>query len=160
MRRLWGVLVVLLMVAGCSAETVDGAPDRTQAPTGPTDLASPIELARVAPTATAATTQRTDQDGATLNVEQPFLTITRLDRAAVEFQQSTWVLAITLTEEDRTVFADWTAEHTGEQAAMIVDDEVVFAPTIQEPIASEVVIISAQYTQDEATALLHKITGR
>jgi preprotein translocase subunit SecD len=159
-RRLWGVLAILLMIAGCTGERVAGTPDRTEAPAGAFDLETPIELARVSQTATEATTEMVDQDGSPLHVEAPFLTVTRLDRATVEMQQTTWGLAITLTEEDGAVFSRWTEEHTGEQVAMIVGGEVVSAPAIQEPIPGREVSISAQYTQSEAQALLHEITGR
>lgn len=160
MRRLWGVLVVLLALAACTTERVAGSPDRTQAPTGPIDLEVPIELARVVPTATGSTTELVDQDGLPLHVEDPFLTVDRLERAVVQHQQTTWGLLITLTEEDGEVFSSWTAEHTGERVAMIVDGEVVSAPMIQSPIEGREVAITAQYTQKEAQALLHEITGR
>ena len=159
MRRLLGV-VLLLVLAGCTTEQVAGTPDRTQAPTGAFDLSSPIELARVSPTATDATTELVDPDGLPLHVEEPFLTITRLEGAKVEHQQTTWGLAITMTEEDGEVFSQWTEEHTGEQVAMIVGDEVVSAPMIQGAIPGGEVSISGQYTQSEAQALLHEITGR
>lgn len=159
MRRFLGVLV-LLVLAGCSTEEVAGTPDRTQAPTGAFDLETPIELARVSPTATDATTEMTDQDGLPLQVEEPFLTITRLERASVEHQQTTWGLSIAMTKDDGEVFARWTEEHVGEQVAMIVGDEVVSAPAIQDAITGGEVSISGQYTQSEAQALLHDITGR
>lgn len=160
MRRLWGVLIVLLALTACSTERVAGIPDRTQAPTGPIDLEVPIELARVSPAATESTTEMADQDGLALHVEDPFLTVTRLDRAVVEHQQTTWGLLITLTEEDGEVFSRWTAEHTGERVAMIVDGEVVSAPSIQSPIEGREVAIAGPCTQSEAQALLHEITGR
>lgn len=158
--RLWGVLVILLALTACTTERVAGNPDRTRAPAGPIDLEVPIELARVVPTATGSTTELVDQDGLPLHVEDPFLTVNRLDRAVVERQQTTWGLLIRLTEKDGEVFSRWTAEHTGERVAMIVDAEVVSAPVIQTPIEGREVVIAAQYTKEEAQALLHEITGR
>ncbi|GAB3449732.1 SecDF P1 head subdomain-containing protein [Actinophytocola sediminis] len=159
MRRLCGLLVVLFVLAGCS-ERVGGASERTEPPTGAADLSAPIELARVAPTAGPGTTELPDPDGTTLHVEEPFLTITRLEQATAQLQQTTWGLAITLTEDDGKVFSRWTEEHTGEQVAMIVDDEIVSAPVIQQAIPGREVSISGSYTKSEAEALLHKITGR
>lgn len=159
MRWLRGVLAVVLVLSGCS-ESTGGTANRTAAPTGSADLASPIELARVSPTATPETTALPDPEGMTLHVEEPFLTITRLERASVTQQQTTWGLTITLTEEDGEVFAGWTEDHIGERAAMIVDDEIVSAPTIQSAIPGGEVSISGPYTQTEAQALLHRITGR
>ena len=159
MRRLRGVLAMLLLLTGCG-EQVSGDPRRTEAPAGPFDVAVPVEMARVSPTATEETTSLPDPNGVTLHVEEPFLRISRLVHAEVQSQQGSWGLLIELTEEDGAVFGDWTATHTGERVAMIVDGEVASAPQIQSAIPGGEVVITGQYTQAEAQALLHEITGR
>jgi len=158
-RRLWGVLAVFLVLTGCAERTGVDA-ERSAAPTGAADLLAPINLARVVPAAATGTTELPDSEGQTLHVEEPFLTITHLEAASVVQQQTTWGLNITLTEEDGAVFSRWTEEHTGEQAAMIVDGEIVSAPMIHEPIPGREISISGQYSRSEAQALLHQITGR
>ncbi|WP_154814402.1 SecDF P1 head subdomain-containing protein [Actinophytocola xinjiangensis] len=159
MRRFWGVVVLLVALVGCS-ETTGGSAERTAAPTGAADLLAPIDLARVVPAPGEGTTALPDSEGQTLHVEEPFLTITRLEGATVEQQQTTWGLNITMTPEDGDVFAEWTGAHTGEQVAMIVDGQIVSAPMIQGAIPGGKVSISGQYSQSEAQALLHQITGR
>ncbi|MPZ84830.1 MAG: hypothetical protein GEV28_32370 [Actinophytocola sp.] len=165
MRRLWGVLVVLLVLAGCTTERVGGDPDRTEAPTGPLDLEIPIELARVSPAAAGKSTDaRTlpEPDGNKLAVDEPFLTITRLEHAKTQVEHNTgnWSLLITMTEEDGAVLSRWTAEHIGARVAMIADGVIVSAPMVQSPIPGREVTITARYTRDEAEALLNRITGR
>ena len=158
MRRVWGVLVVLLVLAGCTTERVGGRPDRTEAPKGPFDLAVPIELARVSPTETP--TDLPDPEGVTLFLDEPFLTVTRLEHAEVQSQQGNWGLRIELTQDDGEVFGEWTEAHIGERVAMVVDGEIASAPQISQAIPGGEVVISGRYTQTEARALLNKITGR
>ena len=162
MRRLLG-LVLLVLVTGCTTESVGGDPQRTEAPTGPVDLAVPLELARVLPTPSPSVPPSPGPDGVPLTIdEEPFLTITRLDGAKTQLDQNTgqWTLIITLTEDDSATFAEWTGEHIGEQAAIIVDGEIVSAPQIQSEIPGPEVQISGDFTRDDVEGLLHDLTGR
>lgn len=179
MRVAWLVLVAVLALAGCTSRT-SGAPAKDNSPVvGPVDLVLPIEMRPVvepgasasaepsatpsaSASATPSQTQLPDPSGEQLTLAEPVMTIERLDRAEVTFDKvnSTWALSITLTDKDSAAFADWTADHIGERLAMVVDGEVVVAPTIQDAITGGVVQITGTYTQDDVTKLLDKITGR
>jgi preprotein translocase subunit SecD len=158
------LLVLLLVLAGCSAE-VTGAPAKDDSPVvGPVDLVVPIELHPVlepAATAPPSTTELPDPSGESLTLAEPVMTIERLDRAEVMLDQAQqWTLSIDLTDEDAAEFAAWTADHVGERLAMVVDGKVVIAPTIQSAITGGIVQIAGNYTQDEIRDLLDTITGR
>ncbi|MGH3757067.1 SecDF P1 head subdomain-containing protein [Actinophytocola sp.] len=167
MRR-WAVLLVFVVLAGCTTERVGGSPSRPsslpESATGPVDLRVPIDMSRVTPAGTTATTTSVvpDQQGVPLTLEPPFLTITRLENATVQFQEagSTWGVLVRLTDEDADVFGDWTTEHIGEQVAMVADGEVISAPQISSAITGGEVVITGPYDQDEAGDLLDQITGR
>lgn len=175
MRAVWLVLVAVLTLAGCSAE-VTGEPGKDDAPVvGPVDLVVPIELhpvmeqgassstdPSVSQSATPPATQLPDPSGELLTLSESVMTIERLDRAEVMFDKvnSTWALSVDLTDEDAAAFADWTANHVDERLAMVVDGEVIIAPTIQSAITDGIVHITGDYTQDDVTELLDKITGR
>lgn len=180
MRTAWLMLVAVLALAGCTARTA-GAPEKDDAPVvGPVSLVVPIEMRPVleetAPSGSTApsppseqpvttspsTTVLPGQDGEQLTLAEPVMTIERLERAEVMRDQDnvSWSLVLTLTTEDRAAFAEWTAEHIGERLAMVVDDEVIIAPTIQDAIIGGSVHITGNYTESDVRDLLDKITGR
>lgn len=51
-------------------------------------------------------------------------------------------------------FGDYTSENIGSPVAIVLNDEVVSAPTIQSPIFSGTGIISGNFTMDEVTSLV------
>lgn len=169
-------LLTVLALSGCTTKQVGGEPDRNRsaaASVGAVDLRVPVELQPVlqtvpsgAPTTpTVSGTVLPDQDGNQLTLEDPMLTVRRLDGGEITFQQNgdNWVLSLDLTEDDGDVFAAWTEAHVGEQLAMVVDGEVISAPQIAGPIPNGNIQItggSGSFTQDEANDLLNKITGR
>lgn len=165
------VVVAMLALAGCT-QRVGGTPDDSSssaaASVGPVDLAVPVELRPVlAAGATAPPDAEVlaDPSGERLTLLEPMLTVRRLDKGEVSFDQTngTWVLTLDLTEQDGKDFGDWTTDNVGERLAMVVDDEVLIAPQIQSGITGgEIVISPGQdgYTQDEARDLLDKITGK
>lgn len=171
MRR-WGLLLlVLVTLAGCTSGRVGGEPKRSD-PTasGPVELRRPLELSRVvepnpaAPSATPSPsgTRLPDPDGGTLTLDPPFLIVERLEAAKIQFQEydGHWAVQLTLTEDDARTFGDWTGAHVGERAAVVSNERVIFAPTIQDAIPGGELVISGQYDQDEAGDLLALITGR
>jgi len=179
----WGVVAVSLavsvavVVAGCSSAKVGGEPDRDRDKSrklGPTDLVIPVELRPVlqmtpsgAPTPTSApaepdATTMTDTDGTSYRLAEPIITIRGLDGAqagAAENSPNDVVITLDLTDDDGETFREWTTDHVSEQLAMVVDGEVVFAPSIQTPITDGKVQINGGYTRTEAEDLLNKITG-
>jgi preprotein translocase subunit SecD len=169
----WAALLLALVLAGCTSARVGGLPSEPSATEsagsaesgGPVDLEVPLDLARVTPAGSTAPTPAStlpDPDGIALPLESPFLTITRLEDARVEFEQTggTWGVQLAMTDEDAQVFGEWTSAHIGEQVAVVADGEVVAAPQIQGAITGGEVTISAQYSQREADDLLTKLTGR
>jgi preprotein translocase subunit SecD len=165
-RVAWLVLVAVLALAGCTSRTA-GAPETTSTQAkndlpvvGATDLVVPIVLHPVVEDGSSTGTVLPDPSGEQLTLAEPVMTIERLDRAEVMFLDGAWSLSIDLTDQDSAAFTSWTADHVGERLAMVVDDEVVIAPTIQSAITGDVVQISGDYTRDDVEDLLDKITGR
>jgi preprotein translocase subunit SecD len=164
MRSFFVCVLAALMLAGCTSRT-GGAPESTEESRAePVDLAVPIELRPVLETESTDPTVivlPTD-DGERLTLAEPMLTIRRLDSAEVTLEETVgnWVLNLDLDDADGKAFGDWTADHIGERLAMVADEQVLMAPAIQSAIPGGEIQISAQYTRDEAQALLDKITGR
>ena len=165
MRR-WGLLlIVLVTLAGCTSGRVGGEPKRAE-PTvsGPIDLRRPLELSGVVEPnpAQPSGTQLPDPDGGVLTLDPPFLTVERLEAAEIQFQEydGHWAVQLTLTEDDAITFGDWTREHVGKRAAVVSNERVIFAPTIQAAIPGGELLITGQYDQEEAGDLLALITGR
>lgn len=157
---------MLVCLTGCTVERGGDAPPVPASPpapsasaSGPVELREPVALARVVPA--GGTSVLPDPEGERLALEEPFLTITRLAGARTEFQEYTgsWVVVLSLTGEDARAFGDWTAEHVGERLAVLVNGRVVFAPTIQSAIPGGEVVITARYSQRQATDLLAQLTG-
>jgi preprotein translocase subunit SecD len=169
--RRWAVLLVVLALAGCTSERVAGTPSRSTASAsstsdtgGPVDLTVPLEFARVTPPGTTGPSASVlpDPDGTQMTLEPPFLTVTRLERAKVKFQEyaASWGLEISMTDEDAKVFGAWTTAHVGEQVAVVAAGKVIFAPQIQGAITKGAIEITGKYTQQQADDLLAKLTGR
>jgi hypothetical protein len=170
-------VVTALASAGCT-QRVGGEPDvpsSSSGSVGPVDLAVPVEVCPVlasddppltpAPSASASASTDasvvSDAEGTEYTVDAPFMTIERIERGSVEFASGgQWVISLEMTETDGRAFGDWTTDHVGEQAAMVIDGEVLFAPTIQGAITDGRVQVSGNYTQDEAKDILDKITGK
>ena len=159
MRAAWLVLLAVLVIGGCSAE-VNGAPAKDDSPTvGNVALAVPIEMRPVVES--GGTIVKDPQTGETLHVDDPMMTIEHLDGAEIGQDQSGgWMLTIHLNDKNAATFADWTAGHTGERLAVLIDDEVVLAPTIQSAIDGGDIQISGKFTKKDVEELLDKITGR
>ncbi|MHB2267799.1 SecDF P1 head subdomain-containing protein [Aliihoeflea sp. PC F10.4] len=63
------------------------------------------------------------------------------------------IISITLDEESRQAFADFTAASVGKIADFYVGDEIMVSPTINEPITGGELQISGSFTAEEATEL-------
>lgn len=183
MRSRWVVgLMALLLVGGCTSRVggePSDKPSSSDKSVGAVDLAVPVELSRVVSTtasssppvpstsqpqsATPPASSVPGADGNTYVLDEPFLTIERIEGANVEYStngSSQWVLNLKLTKEDGATFGDWTTDHVGEQAAIVIDGEVLVAPTIQSPIPGGDIQVSGNFTKDDVSDLLDKITGR
>jgi len=170
-RAVWLMLVAVLALAGCSEETT-GAPAKDDSPVvGAVSLVVPIEMRPVVEQGTAPGGSSTSAapdgdelpgpDGELLTLAEPMMVVEELDGAEAKANETAqWMLILDLTEEDTKTFGDWTADHVNERLAMVIDGEVVIAPTIQSAITGGEVQITGQYTQPQIRDLLDKITGR
>jgi preprotein translocase subunit SecD len=166
------LLAAVLTLSGCTTERVGGPAPTTPSTSGPVDLPAPMELARVveavpgapqtATTTPPSGTRLPGPDGEELTLEAPFLTIDRLEAASVQLQEydGHWAVELELTRDDARTFGEWTRAHIGERAAVVADNELIFAPAIQSAIEGGEIEISGQYTEREARDLLAHITGR
>jgi preprotein translocase subunit SecD len=155
--RAW-LLALSLVLAGCGTE-VGGAPEKDTSPTvGAVSLVVPVELRPVADEGTTVLKDPTTGDSLTL--ADPIMTIERLDGAEISGDNGMWALVLHLNTKDTRTFADWTTAHTGERLAVVIDGEVVVAPTVQAAITGGDVQVSGNYTQDDVEKLLDEITGR
>ncbi len=171
-----------LVAAGCGGETAGApaaaAPAAPSAPSvagsGPVEAKVPVEfrpVLSVAPTATGASAAPaapaaggtlTGKDGAVYTVGPSIGDLSRFDDVAVSDAGeggAGWTVTIDLTTEGTRLFADWTAAHVNEQLAIVVDGELVSAPTIASPIPGGVVQISGSFTKAQAEQLADEISG-
>lgn len=86
---------------------------------------------------------------------QPFETVltgAALRAAVAEFQSFEWVIRFELTSEAGAIFGPFTAARLGEPLAIVLDGEVLSAPTIQAQLDTGGVI-SGSFTEQEAKQL-------
>lgn len=86
---------------------------------------------------------------------QPFETVltgAALRAAIAEFQSFEWVIRFELTSEAGAIFGPFTAARLGEPLAIVLDGEVLSAPTIQAQLDTGGVI-SGSFTEQEAKQL-------
>jgi SecD/SecF fusion protein len=68
-----------------------------------------------------------------------------------------YVVELTLTDEGATKFAVATAANVGNQIAIVYDDEVISAPTVQQAITGGTAQITGSFTYEEAEQLASTI---
>lgn len=156
------VVVAVLALAGCSAE-VAGAPAKDASPTvGNVSLVVPIEMRPVRTVSGDGFVVKDPRTGEKLTVDEPMMIIEELDGAEIGHDENGngWMLTIHLNDRDSKTFEDWTRDHTGERLAVLVDDEAILAPTIEQAISGGDIQISGNFTQKDVEDLLNKITGR
>ncbi|GAB4451441.1 MAG: protein translocase subunit SecD [Anaerolineae bacterium] len=64
-----------------------------------------------------------------------------------------WSVGMTFKPEGRAVFADYTRTHVNQYLGIVLDGEVISAPTISEVIDSDSSMIRGDFTYEEARAL-------
>lgn len=95
------------------------------------------------------------QDGGEKYLLGPtFLEGTEIDTAMAQQNQqgAGWVISLTFTGEGAATWGEYTSNNVGENAAFVLDGEVVSAPTINGPIYGPTEI-SGQFTQESAQEL-------
>lgn len=70
-----------------------------------------------------------------------------------------WVVYVQMTDEGRAAFAEATTTHAGRQIAIVVDDVVLMAPTVMEPIRGGSLQIDGDLSAAEATRLAATLNG-
>jgi preprotein translocase subunit SecD len=70
-----------------------------------------------------------------------------------------WEVELQLDEEATRAFAELTAElvRTYAPIGIVLDDVVLAAPAVQEPVSNGVVRLAGDYTEDEAEALADRL---
>lgn len=78
-----------------------------------------------------------------------------LKRAQATFSQETGEPQVTVdfTSEGGRKFAEITSRNVGRQVAIVLDDQIISAPTVQEAITQGTAVISGGFTIDEAKGL-------
>ena len=97
------------------------------------------------------------QDGATKYLLGPvFLQGTEIDNAVSSPPaqgKAGWTVDLTFKSAGRSTWADFTTKNTGQQAAFVLDTQVVSAPTVQSAIVDGNTQISGQFTQQQTKDL-------
>ncbi|HEU5469436.1 MAG TPA: hypothetical protein VFV67_02195 [Actinophytocola sp.] len=91
------------------------------------------------------------------------LTGTDIRRARAEPDQSGtggWVVTIDFTDPAARIWADFTSQNVEARVAIVVDAQVVSAPTIQEAILGGTAVITGRFTRDQAERLAARIGSR
>jgi preprotein translocase subunit SecD len=68
-------------------------------------------------------------------------------------QAGEYVVEFTLTDEGSQIFGAFTSSHIGQPLAIVLDNIVISAPTIQDAITQGTGVISGNFTQEEANGL-------
>lgn len=97
-----------------------------------------------------------DENGAPiLLVAQPVLGGEAISDAIAELDQDSFFYKINLkfNPAGTKAFAELTQKHVGERLAIVMDDQVLSAPSIREPILTGTAEITGQFKYDEASLL-------
>lgn len=74
-------------------------------------------------------------------------------RSFVSFDAAGWVINLNFDSEGSSLFGKLTTAHVGEQLAIIVDDVVISAPSLNEPILGGSCRITGKFKEQEARSL-------
>lgn len=162
-----GALAVLAMLAaalpagGCTTE-VSGTAQPVASPTPPSRAVLPenVQFRLVVSDGTGGINV-TDREGKPYVLGPVLLDGTKVRSARASFQAdyAQWIVTLRLTSEGTDLFADVTTANVNRRLAIVVDQVVVSAPTIQAPITEGEVQVSGAFSQTDATTLAAKING-
>ncbi|WP_420396428.1 SecDF P1 head subdomain-containing protein [Nioella sp.] len=68
-------------------------------------------------------------------------------------------LELTFDDSAAALFAEITTTHQGQQMELVVCDQVLMAPVIQEPITGGQIVVTGSFTQDEISHYANQISG-
>lgn len=74
-------------------------------------------------------------------------------------QRGQWVVNLTFKSEGTKIWADFTSKNVNQQAAIVLDSQVVSAPNIQVAILDGVTQITGKFTEQSARELARQIRG-
>ncbi len=94
------------------------------------------------------------QEGGTIRIErQPLLGGDQLSDAHAAFNENQPIVSFTLTTQGARKFGAITSENVGRPFAILLDEEVISAPVIREPILGGSGMISGNFTAESANDL-------
>ncbi|MFD0903119.1 SecDF P1 head subdomain-containing protein [Actinomadura sediminis] len=184
-RAAWGLVIaavaiaaVLLIAAGGFAAYLLTRPDDARhegmgpperGTSGPVDLLMPLEFFPVAderPGDVCPPGYLPEGTGGCLLLGSGGFRVARVDALKTVPPESTgsWGVEIRLTGDDAKAFARLTeqaaAEPPGRRIAILVDERIVAAPMVNEPVRGGEIMITGNYTRAEVDDLVERITGR
>lgn len=114
-----------------------------------------LEFKKINPNAPTLTATSTDAEIAAQFIDTP-LTGRYVESAMVQFDQQTNkpVISLTFNDEGKALFAQITKEEIGKPLAIVLDGQVLSAPTVQDEITDGKAMISGSYTLIEARDLV------
>jgi len=88
----------------------------------------------------------------------------QLSKATVDFQQgaglsSQVVVRLQFNDEGKKLFSDITTANQGKQVAILLDGQVISAPTVQNAITNGEAVISGNFTVDQAKELVTRLNS-
>lgn len=160
-RGLLAGLAVVLLAAGCTT-SIQGSARSVPSPTANRTVSPErIQFRMVVADGTGGVSLA-DKDGKQYLLGPVLLDGTKVEAAKAEFmaEYSNWVVTVHLTSAGAAAFGQVTTANVNGQLAIVVDEVVVSAPTIQSPITGGAVQISGTFSQADAAALADRINGR
>ncbi|MBE1535395.1 SecDF P1 head subdomain-containing protein [Actinomadura algeriensis] len=158
--------VYLLTRPGDGLHEGMGPPERDVR--GPVDLRMPLEFFPVADERRAGTCPPgylPEDAGGCLLLGSGGFRVARVDglEAVSPEATGTWGIEIRLTGDDAKAFARLTEEAAAKEPdgriAVLVDERIVSAPMVTQPITGGEIMISGSFTRAEVDDLLERITG-
>ncbi|MFX4270719.1 SecDF P1 head subdomain-containing protein [Propionibacteriaceae bacterium Y1685] len=177
--RSLSVLLVVIMVSvlsSCSLVDRLGTPNESATPDpAPAPLAAPLTFHQVdqvsaAPCGSSGTGDRTFPDPSKpetcLALAEPAISVDQLAdvTSAVTEGGADWTVTITLRDQDRAAMTALTEELAQQpeprnRMALVLDGEVLVAPTVASAIPGGALSITGNFTQQEAEDLAHRLGG-
>ncbi|WP_344944299.1 excalibur calcium-binding domain-containing protein [Sphaerisporangium flaviroseum] len=156
------VVVIVTGVLGTIAVLMTRQPGLPLGAAPPSRLATPIHFAPVTgvrPAPCPGAEAVLDDAGTTCYQVAPGVTVTSVIKiGTVTDVDGTYAVRVVLAPESRRKLADLTKDALNQQLAVVVDDKVVTAPRVAQPITDDSLSI-AGLTKETADALMSRLQG-